>query len=723
MKTNIYMFAAALAIAWTGCTDDEIIEKGIPVETGDEILFASFISKNNNQDADNANTRTVYGERTETGVPVYWDPDNGDDIAIFCPQASAPADKLVKYIVKPDKNSPQEQWNTSSTVEKDALENVGLQWGVDNEHKFYALYPSSRLKDATSDEVANHGKLTASIPTNQKVSKWYYRVDPTSPNRSSVYYGLPDMNNAYMWAHQHVYKDQLDKNSAINLKFQNLVTVMDITIPGPEDPEESITITNINMTSQDPNDEMTGDFYFYIKEGESQPQGTCEPAPSKAGEVRNNISIPCYDEEKKQYITLKGPNESLNVKAYIVPDNRKDHITDRYRILKFTVAMLNGASLTKTLTYEQLANLRPQKVNRIVLPRVKNADPAYWMSNLDPNIYLTELSIPGSKMSYSTSKDNAGIPAFQTKGISEQFDAGVRAFIIQVKANRQGKLTIPKAANKDLSETLKEISLKLETAKNAGKTNEFAVVVLTAETVDFEGWIKTVNECLKAYSSTSGISLYTDPITPNTTMADVGNKIIIKVNYNYAYQENYIPSGSRAPAMFAIWKNPNESPDFCPKSDLYWGDMQETAQMEWMAAEVTHVGTNDNTEAEISQANKISSIRNMLQNSVDAYKNSTAHNIWFMTDAGGVYKTTEKATSVFSKTTYSTTDLAKEMNQLVVDQLQTRGQNASTGIVFINFADRDPNSGVLYKSDYILSSVIDNNFKFNLRKKGSTSAR
>lgn len=705
-----------MALALAGCSDD-LTEKVInPVQIGDEIIFGSSISKDNRTDAQGIQIKTIYGERSETGIPVYWNVDNDDEISIFCPQASAPANKRVVYKVKADKNRPMEEWNTSISVTKADAENVGLQWGKPGEHRFYALYPASRLKDATTDETAKHGILRANIPTNQKVSKWYYRVDPLNRNEYT-YHGLPDMDNAYMWAHSHVNTDTLDENSAIQLQFKNLVTVMDITIPGPADPQESVTITNINMTSQDTEDQMTGDFLFYIKDGEAHEQGHCEPAPSVAEEVRNTISIPCYDEDKKQYITLKGPNESLNVKAYIVPDNRKNHEQDRYRMLKFTVATLNGAALTKTLTYDQLANIRPQKVNRIVLPRVKNADPAYWMSNLDPNIYLTELSIPGSKMSYST-QNEGDIPAFQNKGISEQFDAGVRAFIIQVESNRlQNKLTVPKADGKDFKETLQEISLKLKAAGEAGKTNDFAVVVLTASTSDFNGWIKTVAKCLNDYKNDGTISLYTGEITPNTTIGDVGNKIIIKVNFNDENQKTAINKGANVPAMFAIWKNPNESKDFCPVSNLYWGDMQGTAKMKWMAAEVTHVGTNYEG-SEITKANKIKSITNMLQNSVDAYQNNNAHDTWFMTDAGGVYVTEEK--SWWNTTyTYSTTKLATEMNQLVVDQLQTRGQNASTGIVFINFADRDSDSGAQYKSDYILSSVIDNNFKFNLRKKSS----
>ena len=39
------------------------------------------------------------------------------------------------------------------------------------------------------------------------------------------------------------------------------------------------------------------------------------------------------------------------------------------------------------------------------------------------------------------------------------------------------------------------------------------------------------------------------------------------------------------------------------------------------------------------------------------------------------------------------------------------------------FADRRDDSGKLYKSDWLLQTVVDNNFKFGLRTKGSSTTR
>lgn len=117
--------------------------------------------------------------------------------------------------------------------------------------------------------------------------------------------------------------------------------------------------------------------------------------------------------------------------------------------------------------------------------------------------------------------------------------------------------------------------------------------------------------------------------------------------------------------------------------------------------EATHVGIN----AEITEADKKRGILNMFEKGIEIY-NSTSYNAWLMNDIGGFYNHNK-----------STKDLAKDMNLIAVESLQERKKNASTGLVFMNFADRDPESGGTVKSDWIIQTIIDNNFKFQLRRK------
>ena len=64
--------------------------------------------------------------------------------------------------------------------------------------------------------------------------------------------------------------------------------------------------------------------------------------------------------------------------------------------------------------------------------------------------------------------------------------------------------------------------------------------------------------------------------------------------------------------------------------------------------------------------------------------------------------------------------LAMDMNDMAVDELQKRTENAGLGLVFMNFADMQPGSGPLYQSDWLIQTLIDNNFKFELRVKAAS---
>lgn len=737
MKKQKYLLGAALAITLAGCSDDLTEKITNPVQTGEEIVFGSSISKENQTDAKGIQVKTIYGNRTETGIPVYWNP-KGDTIAIFCPQASAPANKLVNYVVKPDAtNESMDNWNTSATVEKEKLNEAGLQWGSENEHEFYALYPAKGLKEAENlgDDAVKYGVLTATIPVTQNPTLW----EPLSMGAGLTYFSLPNMDYAYMWAHNHVMKDQLQTGSPINLHFHNLVTVLDITIPGPVE-GGPVTLTNINIESLTPGDVLTGDFKFYIQEKnvDGHYQGYVEPV--KSDEVRNVISISCWNKEENKFITLK-PGTYAIVKAYLVPA-AKDIIQKRK--LRISVAKLNGGAPHKK-TFD--AEIIPQKVNRIVLPEVYNtATPDNWMSSLDPNIYLSELSIPGSKFSYLT-PDRAN-PHYQNKTIQEQFDDGVRAFIVQtgskatfiesrtgswlnykysykIDDNKPTELPVTNATEGTTFEnTIADISERLSQAKN-----ECAFVVLTCNgndcydnkiVKDYESWgsahgspsweqawIQTVGVNLKKLAEKYPI--YKEEITANTTLGDVAGKIIIKVNYNTTSQESNILPNDDIPALFSMWINPQSIESLTPTAPLRWGSPNPESNrqpMNWMHVEATNVGPG--AELEVEQKKK--AITNMFQNAVDIYLKGDSHNTFFMTDLGGVYTTNN-----------STTDLARDMNMLAVDALQTRTQNASTGLIFMNFADRDPKSGQDCQSDWLISTIIDNNFKFALRKRPTSN--
>lgn len=714
MKKNIFLIAGiALTAMFSGCADENLDNTvKNPVKSGEEIMFGSRLSGDADVIEAKPGTRTVYGDRNENGVPVYWEANGTDEIAIFCNQASQPASHLVNYKITPDETDHAK----AATVAKVNPSEAGLQWGdVDTEHRFYAFYPASAVEGSAEEDQT--GQITANIPVTQQVQEWRkgtFESSDTEFNGKTVYFGLPNMDYAYMYAYNAVTPSEVEKSQAINLQFHNLVTVLDITVQGPS--SGTATITNINVDAiEGEKPILTGDFTCNIRNTETGVIGTCDPV-GDFNEERGRISIPCYDKKTGQFIQL-GKDELLNVKAYIIP---QDNNTVTKRTLRVTVSLLNGAPCRKTL---QTADVTPHKINRVILPPLEIGGTNYWMSSLDPNIYVSELSLPGSKMSYLTSANGADI-VYQNATIKEQLLDGVRAFIFHTQRMYNGELRISvngSALTTTLKDALAEIATFLKDAEKQGKKQETAFVLVTYSggNGSEKDWMtalqKTVNECAGDYDT---YRIFDKEMTPDVTLGDVAGQIILKANYN---SDAMISGAGTAPLMYTKWEVPYVEGGL----PMTWGNPNSNAKLHWLYQEVTSVKDDSrgcgHGSAEATKDEKISYIKKIFQESVTAYKNDTSHKTWFMNDLGGYYFYQTEGLFGWHTDHEDPEGLATDMNNLGVSELQNRAENAGLGLVYMNFADKQADSGAKYKSDWLIQTIIDNNFKFALRKKGSST--
>lgn len=719
MKKVCYL-GIALAACLSSCSDDSLDNgKTVvnPVQTGDEIRFGSSLSDNANM----IESRTVYGDRTNTGVPVYWEEDGSDEIAIFCNQASQPANHLVHYKVTPetddlDGDGIADKYQAASVTKVNPVE-AGLQWGdVDTEHRFYAFYPASAVKGSTEENAT--GQITANIPVMQQVQEWREGTFDTSDpdfKGKKVYFGLPNMDYAYMYAYQAVTPSKVSKDEAIDLNFKNLVTVLDITVQGPT--SGTATITNINVDAIDGKQPiLTGDFTCNIRNASTGATATCTPVGS-FNEERGRISIPCYDKKTGQFIQLH-PDELLNVKAYIIPQDEENTVVKQS--LRVTVSLLNGAPCKKTL---ETAAVTPHKINRVILPKLEVGGTNYWMSSLDPDIYVSELSLPGSKMSYLTKANGANI-VYQNATIKDQLLDGVRAFIFHTQRMGNGELRISvngSPLSKTLKNALKEIATFLKDADSEGKKQETAFVLVTYSggNGSQKDWMtalqNTVNECADDYDT---YRIFDKEMTPDVTLGDVAGQIILKANYN---SDDMIAGAGTAPLMYTLWNTPYVEGGL----PMTWGNPNSTANLRWLYQEVTSVKDDrrgcGHGSAEATKEQKEAYIKQIFSESVEAYKNDTSHKTWFMNDLGGYYFYQTEGFLGIHRDHEDPEGLATDMNNLGVSELQNRAENASLGLVYMNFADKQKDSGARYKSDWLIQTIIDNNFKFALRKKGETT--
>lgn len=762
MKKTIFFLSAIALLGLSGC-DDSIETVGTPVQTGDEIQFGSFLSNSLVQ------TKTVYGNPTEfldengrypKFYPVNW--EDGDEIMIYCPQASQPSNGRVNYRITPDPSQP------SMAVRVDKLEDVGLQWGTgegeNGTHRFYGIYPASAVKGTA--EESQEGKITFNIPELQRVGKW--KISKNADG-SITYNGIANTDYAYMYAFTSVNKNEVTDQNPVNLQFKPLTTVLDLIVNGPSVDNEVINVTNLNIIAQDENNApiLTGDFICGIKTDGSGDEVISVVDDGSSNYSRSSISIPLYindndvvevedglnaSDYKGKPIALK-KGDMIRVRGFFLRGNDNDVPVNT---LQVAVAQVGTAPKKKNL---QTADIAATQVNIVDLPAMEKGGTNYWMSSIPSNTYISELSIPGSKFSVLTEANKAA-NVYQTATIEQQFLDGVRAFILQtatIGSNSNPGLSGDGGAGnvftydgfyvvsekKDykvmtLSKAISDIASYLKSCEDAGKKNEFAFVMLTYTTGDYylgswtkpgvdpqQFWIEKLRDEVNTIKNTASNRIYTGEITPNTTIDDVKGKIILKANYN---SQNMISNygETTAPIMFTYWgysTGPTDSGDWTYQDanggmPMDWGIPvwyeNSNAQLRWYYQEVTSVGTGQ----EATKQAKEDGIKHLFQESVDLYKNDNSHKTWFMNDLGGYYSDNG---DIKNRGTGQQA-LAMDMNDMAVDELQKRTENAGLGLVFMNFADMQPGSGALYQSDWLIQTLIDNNFKFELRVKGASGA-
>lgn len=743
MKRIMYPLFAAAMIAMSSC-QDEIAEKPVtPAQPGDEITFGSSLTDVDSQ------TRTIYGDEPITDgngtyYRVTW--EDGDQIAIYCPEASN--GNLVNYKVTPDTQDASH----SSAVTKVNPDQAGLQWGTAPVHHFSAFYPADRILGQQD------GRLLAEIPVNQDPISWKHE-----PNEAGgmTYTGVANTDYAFMWAYN---EHETTDGGDVALDFKPWVTILDVEINGPETPGQEIKMSSVQIRSTT-NETLNGEFYLDFTAVEKDPTNpNAAPTYIQAGNpnaTRSQITIQLYDNnfheeeeneaDRADFITL-GHNDKIVVRFYLLPKDT-NYDTSARQDLQIRVTPYNSAVLTRTLTAEegsQKGGILAHKVNKVILPSVSQTGPNYWMSSLDPNIYVTELSLPGSKMSYQTAENVSGRNAvyYQDLSIADQVTNGIRAFQIQTASTNTALvgdasdqvLYMTVAGNKTstrFKDIVREIATGLKTAEDAGKKQEYAFILLTAALGECNSygsyiagthtdgklaWMDAIrNELAEMAADEETYRLYTREITPTTTIDDVKGHIIIKVNYNDDDMGNHLSENDRIPAMFAKWgvfedvDTPFTETSAYAINSMRWGTSHNVnnGALQWFYHEATSVGYN-NDGGEETYAQKIGNIEDMWNRSVGYYNSNSDHSMWFLNDLGGCYvnggySDNESQSGVSAWT--------QEVGPYATRLLQNRTEDATLGIVLINYANPENNY-----SGNLIQTIINNNFNFQLRTRGSSQS-
>lgn len=461
MRTRPLMGAlVSTAILLAGCQENDIVKPKETWHKGDNVEFRVRAGYENNGGND---TRTVYTGKTytidgKTYERVDW--VEGDQIRIFCKEAQNPAEGVnySDYKIVRHENAAGKDYGYLERVNP----NGSLQWGdPSKKHTFYAFYPSP----------AQNSQLEMS-------DNWAKGVVPMEQTPLEItttddknYVAKPNMDYAFMTA-----KAVMEPGSSneVNLSFKSMVTALELELEGPD--QQTVNLTDIRISSDTEN--LTGPFTCDLDKVATDGYPDCTILSTT--DDRHTVNVSLVDKNGKPF-SLSG-GQTLKVTVFLLP-------LDDYQALKISLQTAKGIKShdlkkndgTTMVVKSHLKNL----VQRIQVP--SNFTANQWLSHMNSNVLLSQLSIPGSGNSYSCKYSGTDTENFkaQTLDIAEQWNLGVRAFEITAGRNAdtgvsnfgQGGLIISNNKN-PLSNTVEDAVREVYKMLTANP-NEFAMMIIS----------------------------------------------------------------------------------------------------------------------------------------------------------------------------------------------------------------------------------------------------
>lgn len=747
MKSIRYhIIAGALALMATGCSDDVINAGKNPAKTGDEVQFGLSLP--------GKGSRTVYGEETSTGFPIYW--VNGDKVRVASPQCLSGRNS-AEYAVAVEGTTQNYASNMTHTGE------YGVQWGNAATADFYSIYPSSA---STKLEVKNGAvETTLHVDATQFAS---------TTDKGTSYYAQPaEMGNVVMYAKTTGVEKTED--AVVELNYIPFSTVLEFEINAPTQitgtQKSEITIQSLTLTAPT-GTTIAGDFGFTFPTGEST-------TPSIEAATGGSNTITMHFLDNNQYTTkLSTTKKTLKAKMCLMP------ISGVESIAGWTVAVNTSAgTFSKTIKDSDLTGkntaLAPGMVHKIKLPTLNYASQE-WVYSLDSwiptlpdytNIYLSELSLPGAWYAGSTEAYQA------TNDIATLWNAGVRAFAVETRSNvtTSGWL-ITTAADEPSSIVVSGSGKNSTTNKTTGtntlngtqpdgkayhsgnnianvitsiansvKEDEFGVLVISYadggegghRNVDYGAWLQLLYDTYNGLDNTVKGKIYQGQVTANTTVKDVLGTLILKINVDaniamggsvnstsYSYNNNLPALFSYNPFLIQMEGADYTRPYYSNLSWSNWGDGTDyrtydlvanlsgisdaASKFIWVFSSANRTHTdNPTTTIDIpTYAQRQAALGAMMEFSKTVYDKSH-HNVWFYFNCGGTQATSSTSDNP------SPTDFASTMNSWLLSTINAKTDASPLGIVMFNQCTNDT-----YNGPAIVKAIIEMNSKFYLKHAG-----
>lgn len=492
-KLNLLLVGIIVSGLLSGCSDDN--DEKVIVSSGENINFT----------LSNAQSRTEYDSSNE--YQINW--TEGDKIRIFCEQAEdvKSADYTV-LLSQTDKNEGTLQ----------ATEN-GLKWGSEELHKFYAIYPAddSKIIQKSGDII------TFNLNKDQ--------ICTFTEDENGNYIGNPDMNNAYMIA-------ELSTNPVdnVNLTFKPLMTTLQITVRGRSDVNSgTIALTGLSIINNNVKDRAAyqGNFKYDLANKSMIEDSSTPFTQTIFVGINRVVKQEDGTETTEQYIDLEG-GKSATFTVFLPPMSVD---ATHQLIVRPSVAGATELEVTiggNTAADGQTITYPASSKGKLTLPEWPTEQTGNnWITPLDGNIYVQQLSIPGTHDSgaYTTTVADAG--RTQALTIEEQWDMGIRAFDVRT-AYRIMMRQFWIYHGMTVTDISLEILLQTVTEKLTENPGEFAIVQLRHETgalgVDANRWNDIYGTLVEKLANINKVVIW----RPDLTIDDCRGRIILLTRDDYS---------------------------------------------------------------------------------------------------------------------------------------------------------------------------------------------
>ena len=671
MRTNaiFYLTLALCAGVVSACVDENInSDKDV---NGKAIKFGLSSQK----------TKTVYDDKDS--YQINW--VNGDQIKIFC--AEAETAKSALYNVTP-----------ASTAKDGTITNAGsdvLQWGGDGlTHHFYAVYPG---RTANVDE---NGIATFSINRNQKCT-----VTTTNGYDTDVV-AKPDMKNANMVA----YTATEPTDGIVSLIFKPLMTTLEIVVKGPGSNINSsnarVTGVSIVSTITTKSSESGDSFKYDIANGvitgsvtDGEPTTKSETTFISLVDANGNAS----------YVDLAN-GHTLTLTAFLPPMS-EDQAAAMKRQVKVRVHITGNAELSASIKPNDASSdnwttqFKPAAKTKIILPAIPSTSQVgnNWITPLDDNIYVSQLSIPGTHDAATGDGTTYSLGKTQELTLDQQFEIGIRAFDLR-PAVSNGDLILCHgvvATKFDWDQVMERFKYYL--SEHPG---EFIIAFIRHEDEYDNGdsnWGRIMQgklEQLKSESNPKTNESYTADFKQNLTVGELRGKILFLCRDWTKYNNEGPVVGG-----YTGWSHGPSGAEVSiySRSDSGTMNIQDC------------YGPSEDGQSKIYNTRKFpeikwNGIKSLLDKSMSFHTNPSLVNRWSVNHTSGY-------TSWISYTNGYRENAANN-NIKLYNYINSSSWCGSTGIVLMDFVGAHKSGSYTVYGDLCPQAIINNNYKYRMRRKG-----